>query len=95
MTYSYILGGEVTDDILKLNQESLTWTMVGRMNKKRGWHKGSVIDLTEELMSHCITEGLAIQLEAFHQMNSPELSFVLDMFKCCLFLQLKSLFWFF
>ena len=47
------LGGEITDDILKLNQVSLTGTEVGRMNKKRLGHKGSVIDLTGHLMSHC------------------------------------------
>ena len=48
-----IIGGEITDEILKLTQESLTWTEVGRMKKKRGWHKGSVIDLTGHLLSHC------------------------------------------
>ena len=60
MTLCYILGGEVTNDIMKLNQESLTWTMVGRMKKKRGWHQGSVIDLSEELMSHCSKEGMTL-----------------------------------
>ena len=48
-----ILGGEVTDDILELNKESLTWKEVGKMKTKRGWHKGSAIDLTRQLMSHC------------------------------------------
>ena len=46
-------GGEITDDILKLNKETLTWTEVGKMKKKRGWHMGSVIDLTGHLLSHC------------------------------------------
>ena len=47
------LGGEITDDILNLNQESLTWIEVARMKKKRFGHRGSVIDLTGHLMSHC------------------------------------------
>ena len=38
---------------LKLNQETLTWTDVGRMKEKRDWHKASVIDLTDDLISHC------------------------------------------
>ena len=53
LLYKKIIGGEITDEILKLNQESLTWTEVGRMKEKRGWHKGSVIDLTGHLLSHC------------------------------------------
>ena len=53
LLYKKIIGGEITDEILKLTQESLTWTEVGRMKKKRGWHKGSVIDLTGHLLSHC------------------------------------------
>ena len=48
-----ILGGEVTDDILELNKESLTWKEVGKMKTKRGWHKGSAVDLTSQLLSHC------------------------------------------
>ena len=35
----------MNDDILKLDQKTLTWTEVGRMRQKRGWHTGSVIDV--------------------------------------------------
>ena len=45
----------MTDDILELNKESLTWKEVGKMKTKRGWHKGSAIDLTTQLLSHCTT----------------------------------------
>ena len=38
-----------------MNKESLTWFDVGTMKEKRGWHKGSVIDLTEDVKNHCIT----------------------------------------
>jgi len=51
----FLTGGEITNDILKMNKDSLTWTEVGRMKMKRGWHKGSVIDITEDLMDHCTT----------------------------------------
>jgi len=51
----FLTGGEKTNDILKMNKDSLTWTEVGRMKEKRGWHKGSIIDLTEDLMDHCTT----------------------------------------
>ena len=62
MALTLYTGGEVTDDILKLKKESLTWTKVGRMHEKRGWHQGSIIDLTEELLSHCSQKGLSMKL---------------------------------
>ena len=43
----------MTDDILELNKESMTWKEVGKMKTKRGWHKGSAVDLTSQLLSHC------------------------------------------
>ena len=40
---------------LKMNKESLTWSEVGTMKEKRGWHKGRVTDLTKDLKNHCTT----------------------------------------
>ena len=40
------------------------------MENKRGWHKGSVIDLTEELMSHCSQKGLTMQLRKLKYFSS-------------------------
>ena len=51
------LGGENTDDILKLNKQSLKWSEVGRMKKKRGWHQGSAVYLSDDLMAHCKTDN--------------------------------------
>ena len=65
-------GGELTNnDILKLDQNSLTWTEVGRMQENRGWHTGSVIDINfNDYKKWCNVDGWTVRIvSSIHEVH--------------------------
>ena len=52
------LGGDINgtlnvDTVSKLNQNNLTWEVIGKMKTSRAYHRGSLIEMTKEIIDNC------------------------------------------
>ena len=53
-----ILGGDINgtfnvDTVSKLNTNTLKWEVIGKMKTSKAYHRGSLIEMSEEIIDNC------------------------------------------
>ena len=53
-----ILGGDINgtfnvDTVSRLNTDNLTWEVIGKMKTSRAYHRGSLIEMSKEIIDNC------------------------------------------